>query len=100
LTPRVSPELMRPIVLEEVAVEEKGARLIAVFTLNARPDRRWVTFFRERARYSVFDAAAARFSVNRARIDLLRREDLEPLTRSILRFIDGANLDVELHGRP
>ena len=35
-----------------------------------------------------------------ARIELLRREDLPPLTASMERFIEGANLDAELSGLP
>ena len=89
---------MGPIVLQGVSLEEKPRRLIAVFTLSARPTRRWITFFRARARYSVFDAGSARFSANQARVDLLRPEDLEPLTQSVQRFIEGANLDGELAG--
>jgi hypothetical protein len=91
---------MRPIVLQEVFLEEKPGRLIAVFTLSERPGRRWIAFFRERAWYSVLDAASARFSRNQARVDLLRREDLEPLIRSVQQFIEGANLDAELAGPP
>jgi hypothetical protein len=87
-----------PIVLRDAYVEEKPGRLIAVFVLNERPTRQWITYFRERAWYSVYDAASARFSRGKARIDLLRREDLGPLTQSMRHFIEGANLDVELSG--
>jgi hypothetical protein len=89
---------VRPIVLQQVSVEETAGRLIAVLTLSTKPNRRWIAFFRERAWYSVLDAGSARFSGYRARVDLLCREDLEPLTQSVLRFIEGANLDVELAG--
>lgn len=91
---------MPPIALRGVYVEAKRGRLIAVFILSARPGRQWIAAFRERAWYSVFDAASARFSVDRVRIDLLRREDLHPLTVAVERFIEGANLDVELSGSP
>lgn len=90
----------RAIALREVYIEEKPGRLTAVFVLNARPDRLWVDFFRSRAWYSVYDAASARFSGKRARIELLRREDLPELTASMARFIEGANLDAELSGLP
>ena len=91
----------RAIILREVLIEEKpDHRLTAVFVLSARPDRIWIDFFRARAWYSIYDAAAARFSGRRARIELLRREDLPPLTASMERFIEGANLDAELSGLP
>lgn len=90
----------RAIALREVYIEEKGGRLTAVFALSARPDRLWVDFFRARAWYSIYDAAAARFSGKRARIELLRREDLPQLTASMERFIERANLDAELSGLP
>jgi hypothetical protein len=47
-----------------------------------------------------YDAGAARFSRRTARIDLLRREDLAPLTLSMQQLIEGANLDVNLSGLP
>ena len=91
----------RAIALLEVFIEEKpDRRLTAVFVLSHRPDRIWIDFFRARAWYSIYDAAAARFSGRRARIALLRREDLPPLTASMERFIEGANLDAELSGLP
>src|SRR5215472_4748409 len=96
-----SPEdrlrIMPAITVRGAGVETKGDRLVAVFTLSEPPDPQWIVFFRERARYSVFDAAAATFHRNRLRMLLPRREDLEQLTPSVERFIDGANLDVELH---
>lgn len=91
---------VRAIVLREVYIEEKPGSLTAVFVLNARPDRRWIDYFRSRAWYSVYDAASARFSGRRARVTLLRREDLAQLTMSMERFIEGANLDAELSGLP
>jgi hypothetical protein len=91
---------MVPIVLQESYIEERAGRLIAVFVLSARPSRQWITCFRERAWYSTYDAGAARFSRRTARIDLLRREDLAPLTLSMQQFIEGANLDVNLSGLP
>jgi len=91
---------VRAIALREVYIEEKPGRLTAVFVLSARPDRLWIDFFRSRAWYSIYDAAAARFSGRRARIELLRREDLPQLTASMERFIEGANLDAELSGLP
>jgi hypothetical protein len=91
---------IRAISLREVYIEEKPGRLTAVFVLTARPDRLWIEFFRGRAWYSIYDAAAARFSGKKARIELLRREDLPQLTLSMERFIEGANLDAELSGLP
>jgi len=88
---------MPAITVRGAGVETKGDRLVAVFTLSEPPDPQWIVFFRERARYSVFDAATATFHRNRLRMLLPRREDLERLTHSVERFIDGANLDVELH---
>lgn len=90
----------RAIALREVYIEEKPGRLTAVFVLSARPDRLWIDFFRGRAWYSIYDAASARFSGRRARVELLRREDLAPLSASMERFIEGANLDAELSGLP
>lgn len=90
----------RAIALREVHVEEKPGRLTAVFILSARPDRLWIDFFRARAWYSIYDAASARFSGRRARVELLRREDLPQLTASVQRFVEGANLDAELSGLP
>jgi hypothetical protein len=91
---------VRAIALREVFVEEKPGRLTAVYVLSARPNRLWIDFFRARAWYSIYDAASARFSGKKARIELLRREDLSPLTASMERFIEGANLDAELSGLP
>jgi hypothetical protein len=91
---------IRSIAMRDVYIEEKPGRLTAVFVLSARPDRLWIDFFRGRAWYSVYDAAAARFSGRRARIELLRREDLPQLSASMERFIEGANLDAELSGLP
>lgn|GEM_PF-2758310 len=91
----------RAIALREFFIEEKPEhRLTAVFVLSHRPDRLWIDFFRARAWYSIYDAASARFSGRRARIELLRREDLPTLTASMERFIEGANLDAELSGLP
>jgi hypothetical protein len=75
-------------------------RLIAVFTLSEVPDRDWIAFFRERARYSVFDASMATFKRTQLRLDLPREEDLEALVRAVERFIEGANLDVEFRTPP
>jgi len=83
-----------------VSVVMKRDRLIAVFTLSARPTRPWIAFFRERSWYSVFDVASARFWRDECRIDLLRSEDMEPLTTAVYRFIEEANLDVRLSGCP
>jgi len=83
-----------------VGIETKGDRLVAVFTLSEPPDPQWIAFFRERARYSVFDTATGSFNKGRLRLLLPRREDLEQLTRSVERFVEGANVDVELHGPP
>jgi hypothetical protein len=91
---------VRAIALREVFIEEQPGRLAAVYVLNARPNRLWIDFFRARAWYSIYDAASARFSGKKARIELLRREDLPPLTASMERFIEGANLDAELSGLP
>jgi hypothetical protein len=87
---------MPSITLRRVGVETRGTRLVTVFTLSEPPDPAWIGFFRERARYSIFEAAAATFRQNQMRVDLPRREDLEQLTRSVERFIEGANLDMEL----
>ncbi len=89
---------MPPITLRGVEVETTKRGLVAVFTLSEVPDPAWITFFRERARYSVFNATAAKFRHHDVRIDLPRREDLAELIRSIERFIEGANWDVEIRG--
>jgi hypothetical protein len=86
---------MRPVTLRGVGVERTGSRHVAVFTLSEAPDHSWIAFFRERARYSVFEAAAATFRRNRMSLELPREEDLEDLIRAVERFIEGANLDVE-----
>ena len=91
---------MRAISVRNVFVVMKRDRLIAVFTLSARPTRQWITFFRERSWYSVFDVASARFWRDEARIDLLRSEDVEPLAAAVYRFIEEANLDARLSGCP
>lgn len=91
---------MRAISVRNVSVVIKRDRLIAVFTLSARPTRPWITFFRERSWYSVFDVASARFWRDECRIDLLRSEDMEPLTTAVYRFIEEANLDARLSGCP
>jgi hypothetical protein len=99
----VQPPPARPtraIALRDVLIEEKPGRLTAVFILSTRPDRLWIEFFRARAWYSIYDAAAARFSGRRARIELLQRADLPQLTASMERFIEGANFDAELSGLP
>jgi hypothetical protein len=89
---------MPAMTIRDVDVEGKPGHLVAVFTLSAIPDRAWVGFFRSRARYSVFNASATAFVRDQARIQLSSRDDLEPLKRSFERFIEGANLDVELNG--
>jgi hypothetical protein len=91
---------MRAISVRNVYVVMKGDRLIAVFALSARPTRQWITFFRERSWYSVFDVASARFWRDECRIDLLRAEDMQPLTAAVYRFIEEANLDARLSGCP
>jgi len=91
---------MPSITLRGVGVETKGTRLVTVFTLSEPPDPIWIGFFRERARYSIFDTAAATFRQNRLRVDLPRRDDLEQLIRSVERFIEGANLDMEFRRAP
>lgn len=91
---------MRAISVRNVYIVMKGDRLIAVFTLSARPTRQWITFFRERSWYSVFDVASARFWRDECRIDLLRAEDMESLTMAVNRFIEEANLDARLSGCP
>lgn len=91
---------MRAISVRNVYIAMKGDRLIAVFTLSARPTRQWITFFRERSWYSVFDVASARFWRDECRIDLLRAEDMVSLTMAVNRFIEEANLDARLSGCP
>jgi hypothetical protein len=91
---------MRAISVRNVYIVMKGDRLIAVFTLSARPTRQWITFFRERSWYSVFDVASARFWRDECRIDLLRAEDMVSLTMAVNRFIEEANLDARLSGCP
>jgi hypothetical protein len=86
---------MRVVSLRGVGVEEKRGHLVAVFVLSETPDPAWITFFRERGRYSTFAAADAKFHRNRVRIELPRREDLDQLLRSVESFISGANLDME-----
>lgn len=89
---------MRPITLAGFGLEEeRGSSLVAVVLLSGIPDPAWVTFFRERGRYSVFDVAAAKFQRNQVRISLPRREDLAELIRSVERCIEGANVDTEFH---
>ena len=91
---------MQAISVRNVSVVMKRGRLIAVFTLSARPTRQWIAYFRERSWYSVFDVASTRFWRDEARIDLLRSEDMEPLTAAVYRFIEEANLDARLSGCP
>jgi hypothetical protein len=91
---------MPSITVRGVGVETQAARLVTVFTLSEPPSPAWIAFFRERARYSVFDTAAATFRQNHLRVDLPRREDLEQLIRSVERFIEGANLDMEYRQPP
>jgi hypothetical protein len=91
---------MPAISVRNVSVDLRRGRLIAVFLLSARPTRQWITFFRERAWYSVFDVAAARFWRSEVRIELLQLEDLEPLTAAVHRFVEEANLDARLSGCP
>lgn len=86
---------MRSVTLRGVGVDTKADRLVAVFTLSEAPDPAWIAFFRERARYSVFDVAAATFRRNWLRVDLASREDLPELTWSVERLIEGANIDME-----
>ncbi len=89
---------MRPITLGGFGFEREGGRsLVAVILLSAIPDPAWIAFFRERARYSVFDTAAAKFQRNQVRIGLPRREDLAELIQSAERCIEGANIDAEFH---
>ena len=97
-----------PVTVRGVGVErERGGVTAATFTLSEAPTPGWIAFFRERARHSVFnplatgllwvEVAVATFEHNRVRIDLPRMEDLEEMIRSVERFIEGANLDVEFH---
>jgi hypothetical protein len=89
---------MRPITLAGFGFEEeRGSSLVSVVLLSARPDPAWITFFRERGRYSVFDIAAATFRRNQVRIRLPRREDLGELIQSVARCIEAANRDTEFH---
>jgi len=89
---------MRTISVRNVSVAMKRDRLIAVFTLSGRPTRQWIAFFRERSWYSVFDVASARFWRDECRIDLLRSEDMVPLTAAVYRFVEEANLDARIAG--
>jgi hypothetical protein len=91
---------MQAISVRNVSVAMKGDRLIAVFTLSARPSRQWIAFFRERSWYSVLDVASARFWRDECRIDLLRPEDMVPLTAAVNRFVEEANLDARITGCP
>lgn len=68
---------------------------MAVFTLSETPDSIWIRFFRERSRYSIFDVTRATFSRNRIHVEVPREDDLEEMIRSMERFIEGTNLDVE-----
>ena len=86
---------MLSITVRGVGVEAKGSQLVTVFTLSEAPVAEWIHYFRERARYSVFDAHNGTFRQNRLRVELPRREDLEQMINSIERFIEGANLDLE-----
>ena len=89
---------MRPITLAGFGFEEeRGSSLVSVVLLSAIPDPAWITFFRDRGRYSVFDIAAATFQRNQVRISLPRREDFAELIRSVERCIEGANIDTEFH---
>jgi hypothetical protein len=89
---------MRQITLAGFGFEEEQGRfLVSVVLLSAIPDPAWVTFFRERGRYSVFDIDAATFRRNQVRISLPRREDLADLIQSVERCIEGANIDTEFH---
>jgi len=89
---------MRPITLGGFGFEEEpGGPFVAVVLLSAIPDPAWITFFRARARYSVFDFAAASFRRNQVRIELPRREDLGELIQSVDRCIEAANRDTEFH---
>ena len=89
---------MRAITLGGFGVEEQpGGLFVAVVLLNAIPDPAWITFFRARARYSVFDFAAASFRRNQVRIELPRREDLGELIQSVERCIEAANRNTEFH---
>jgi hypothetical protein len=75
--------------------EEEGHSLVAVILLSAIPDSAWIMFFRDRARHSVFDIAAATFRRNQVRISLPRREDLGALILATERCIETANRDTE-----
>lgn len=88
----------RAISVRNVSVAMKRDRLIAIFTLSGRPTRQWIGFFRERSWYSVFDVASARFWRDECRIDLLRSEDMVPLTAAVYRCIEEANLDARISG--
>lgn len=88
----------RAISVRNVSVAMKRDRLIAIFTLSGRPTRQWISFFRERSWYSVFDVASARFWRDECRIDLLRSEDMVPLTAAVYRCIEEANLDARISG--
>ena len=90
---------MQPIRLGGFGLEEDGDSLVAVILLSAIPHPTWIAFFRERARYSVFDISADSFRRNQVRIGLPRREDLGELVQSVERCIEGANLDMELRAR-
>jgi hypothetical protein len=74
-------------------VERRGDRLFAVYKLSEPPDVVWRAFFRQRARFSIFDVQRAVFTGNEVHIELPRAEELDMLTASVDRFIEGANLD-------
>jgi len=88
---------MRPIRLGGFGLEEDDGSVVAVVLLSAPPGPVWLEFFKARARYSVFDIAAATLRRNQLRIRLPRREDLSDLIHTVERCIEGANLDMDLH---
>lgn len=74
-------------------ITRQGDRLFAVYKFSEPPDIVWRAFFRQRARFSIFDVQRALFSGDEVRIELPREEELGTLTASVDRFIEGANLD-------
>jgi hypothetical protein len=82
---------MRPIALGGFGFEEEPGALVAVLLLNAAPDGKWIAFFCDHARHSVFDVSAANVRRNQVRIGLPRREDLGELIHSAERWIEAAN---------
>jgi hypothetical protein len=84
-----------PISLRGAGLETTGTHLVAVFTLNEPPEPAWISAFRERSAYSVFDLTTAAFRRNRLYVELPLREELACLIESIEGLITSTNIDLE-----